>query len=89
MANLSILIIPLALIFAVIHDRWHKIAAFLTALLMLFVFLIPWALSLIPTRIAQECAFLFLPLFTMIGLYWIRWWALHPPRIWTDLAPRP
>ena len=89
MANLSVLVIPLALIFAVVHDRWKKINDFLTILLMLFVFLIPWALSLIPTRSAQEIAFLFLPVFTIIGLYWIRWWALHPPRIWSDLAPHP
>jgi hypothetical protein len=87
MENLSVLVIPLALIFAIIHDRWHKISGFLTVLLMLFVFLIPWALSLIPTHMAQEITFLFLPLFTIVGLYWIRWWALRPPRIWTDLAP--
>jgi hypothetical protein len=33
--------------------------------------------------------FLFLPLFTLLGLYWIRWWAIRPPRIFTDLARRP
>ncbi len=88
MENLAVLIIPLALIFAIVHDRWKKIADFLTLLLMLFVFLIPWALSLLPFKIAQDMIFLFMPLFTVVGLYWIRWWAIRPPRIWTDLAPR-
>ncbi len=88
MANLSVLIIPLALIFAVIHDRWKNINNFLTLLFMFFVFLIPWALSLIALQISREITFLFLPFFTIIGLYWIRWWALRPPRVWADLAPR-
>jgi hypothetical protein len=89
MEHLSVLAIPLALVFAVVHDRWNRIANFLTALLMSFVFIIPWSLSLIPYPLAQEVTFLFLPLFTVVGLYWIRWWAIRPPRIWTDLAPRP
>jgi hypothetical protein len=87
-ANLSVLVIPLALIFAVVHDRWKKIRHFLTLLLMLFVFLVPWALSIFPYKFAGEFIFLFLPVMTVIGLYWIRWWALRPPRIWTDLAPK-
>jgi hypothetical protein len=89
MEHLAVLAIPLALIFAVVHDRWKRIANFLTVLLMLFVFIVPWSLSLIPDQIAQSIIFLFLPLFTVIGLYWIRWWAIRPPRIWTDLVPRP
>jgi len=84
MGRLAVLAIPLALIFAVAHDRWHKIANFLVLLLMLFMFLVPWALALIPFQIAREAAFLFLPLFTIVGLYWIRWWAIRPPRIWSD-----
>jgi len=88
MENLSILVIPLALIFAVVYDRWKKIGNFLVFLLMLFVLLIPWALSLFPSKFANEAIFLFLPVFTIVGLYWIRWWALRPPRIWADLAPR-
>jgi hypothetical protein len=37
---------------------------------------------------AQEIIFLFLPLSTLIGLYWIRWWAIRPPRILSDLVNR-
>ncbi|MBI5964482.1 MAG: hypothetical protein HY863_13475, partial [Chloroflexi bacterium] len=55
-------------------------------------FLVPWAIfSFALNRfgvVAQEITFLFLPLFTILGLYWIRWWAIRPPRIWTDLVPR-
>jgi hypothetical protein len=85
---LAVLVVPLALIFAIVHDRWRSINNFLTLLLMAFVWLIPWALSLLPLSFKGELVFLFLPLFTVIGLYWIRWWALRPPRIWSDLVPR-
>ena len=92
MENLAVLIIPLALIFAIVHDRWQKFGNLLTILLMLLVLTLPWALYLIAVprfgAIAQEMLYLFLPLFTFIGLYWIRWWAIRPPRILSDLARR-
>jgi hypothetical protein len=93
MEHLSVLIIPLALIFAVVHDRWHRFGDGLTILLILIIFALPWILYLFAVNrfgsIAEEIIFLFLPLFTLIGLYWIRWWALHPPRVISDLANRP
>jgi len=90
MEHLVVLIIPLALIFAIVHDRWHKFGDGLTALLMLVIFILPWILYLFAvTRfgtIVRELIFLFLPLSTLIGLYWIRWWAIRPPRIFSDFA---
>jgi len=92
MEHLSVLVIPFALIFAVVHDRWSRIGNWLTPLLLLIVFFIPWALFFFALslfgEITQEITFLFLPLLTVVGLYWIRWWAIRPPRIWSDLAPR-
>lgn len=88
MGNLVVLIVPLALIFSVAYDRWRNINRFLVPLLMALVFLVPWALALLPFPAARQAAFLFLPLFTVVGLYWIRWWALRPPKIWADLIPR-
>ncbi|HCK65638.1 MAG TPA: hypothetical protein DHW49_05185 [Anaerolineae bacterium] len=85
--HLSILIIPLALIFSIIYDRW-KIGTFLTILVLLILFILPWALYLFSplTNLTGDILYLFLPLFTVIGLYWIRWWALRPPRVWADLT---
>jgi len=28
--------------------------------------------------------FLPLPVLVLIGLYWVRWWIIHPPRTWLD-----
>ncbi len=92
MEHLVVLIIPLALVFAVVHDRWRRIGNGLTFLLMLFIFAIPWLLYFLSFgssyKFASELTFLFLPLSTLIGLYWIRWWAIRPPRILSDLATR-
>jgi hypothetical protein len=90
MEHLSVLVIPLALIFSIVHNRWYKVRNILTTLLLLSVFAVPWAVHLFALprfgKIANDLVFLFLPLFTVIGLYWIRWWALRPPRTWKDLA---
>jgi hypothetical protein len=93
MEHLVVLIIPLALVFAIIHDRWQRFKDSLTLLLMFVIFIFPWLLYILslvrPETAARELIFLFLPVSTLIGLYWIRWWAIRPPRIHSDLAKRP
>lgn len=92
MENLAVLVIPLALIFAILHDRWKRTGTVLIVLFLLLVMGLPWGLYFyaLPflSPLAGEITFLFLPLFTIVGLYWIRWWALRPPRVWADLAVR-
>ncbi|MBN8579515.1 MAG: DUF2029 domain-containing protein [Anaerolineae bacterium] len=89
--NLAVLIIPLALIFAIIHDRWRA-GNLLIVLFLLIWLLVPWVLVLygIPAygEIVNQLIFLLPPLFTVVGLYWIRWWAIRPPRIWADAVVR-
>jgi hypothetical protein len=85
--HLVVLIIPLALVFAIVYDRWHRMGDGLTLFLLLLVFGVPWfMLYLGPSRVDQDMLFLFLPVFTLAGLYWIRWWMLSPPRTWIDMA---
>ena len=87
-ANLVVLILPLALVFSVLRERWSA-GYWLASLVLLLVFLVPWGLFFGPVltcQIRADVIFLFLPLFTTIGLYWIRWWALRPPRTWLERA---
>ncbi|MBE3040695.1 MAG: hypothetical protein IMZ62_18010, partial [Chloroflexi bacterium] len=30
---------------------------------------------------------LVLPVLLVLGLYWMRWWAVRPPRTWSDSLP--
>lgn len=85
MGYLAVLVIPLALVCAVAYDRWRRIGAGLVLLLLLLLFALPWASAFYPF-LSQEVIFLFLPLFTVIALYWLRWWVLRPPKLWADLA---
>lgn len=90
--NLAVLVIPLAFFFAVAYDRWSRIGTVLIMLLLLILLLVPWALYLFAppflSAVSQEVIFLFLPVFTTLGLYWIRWWAIRPPRVWADSLTR-
>lgn len=92
LSNLSVLVIPLALIFSVIYDRWNRIGAVLTFFFLLLIFFVPWGAYLfLPPQYnetVRQLQFIFLPLFTVLGLYWVRWWALRPPRVWADSVTR-
>jgi len=61
------------------------------------VFVVPWFLAgrglLVHDRAAHDYLFLFYPVFSIVGLYWTRWWFLRPNRTWLDevhaLAAKP
>jgi hypothetical protein len=88
--HLAVLVIPLVFLFSILRDRWHRVGNALVFFFLMLLFLFPWAAYLFRFGgdSSQEIVFLFLPLFTVIGLYWMRWWALRPPRTWVDLANR-
>jgi hypothetical protein len=90
MSNLIVMFPGLALVFAAITDRWRY---WLTTFLWLIVLGVPWGLFvraiLFREQVSQDLLFLFFPLFLIIGLYWTRWWFLHPPRTWLDRVTQP
>ncbi|MBL8078690.1 MAG: hypothetical protein JNM55_12055 [Anaerolineales bacterium] len=92
MEHLSVLVIPLALVFAIVHERWKVYGSWLAVLLLGLVYALPWVIRFFATehflKISNEIVFLFPPIFTIAGLYWIRWWAIRPPRVWSDLTNR-
>jgi hypothetical protein len=93
MENLSVLLLPLAFVFAVAYQRWHRIGHGLVVLLSFLVVGIPWVLDTLGRErfgsFARDLVFIFLPVSTILGLYWIRWWAILKPHTWLDRARRP
>ncbi len=89
MDQLLLLLLPVMLILVVSRERWGRLGNGVAVLLLLFFIGAPW---MIFTRGApqgiglpdDEVLFLFWPLFTFIGLYWVRWWTIRPPRTWLD-----
>ncbi len=92
MEHLAVLVIPLALILAIVHDRWSKLGNGLVILLLLLFLFLPWSIYFFAVgssaTLAREIIFLFYPISIFIGVYWIRWWAIRPPRTLFDLANR-
>ena len=87
LGNLTVLFPCLGLIFAGVVNRWRA-GYWLATLLLLIAFLVPWAwfsrwLTSRDQR-WQDYLLLFLPAFSVIGLYWTRWWFVRPPRTWYD-----
>jgi hypothetical protein len=86
--DLVILLIPLIFVFAVVRERW-KAGYWLSGLLLSLVFIVPWAMLVggsVPPALQQGFIYLFLPLFTVVGMYWTRWWSLRPARTWMERA---
>ena len=89
LSNLVVLFPALALIFATVVARWHH-GYWLDSLLYLIVLLLPWGFFIrsiiFQSQFYQDLLSLFFPVFIIAGLYWTRWWFIHPPRTWLDLV---
>lgn len=93
MENLMVLVIPLTLVFSIIYERWSRFGHSLFFFLLALLFSLPWVLVAFYQQrlgaVVLDWVFLLLPVFTIAGLYWVRWWALRPPRVFSDYAHRP
>ena len=91
MEQLLPLTLPIMLVIVVSRERWQKLGNGIATLLILFYFGLPWLLFAqgVPQGIGlrtEEILFLFWPVSVVVGLYWIRWWMVRPPRTWMDRA---
>lgn len=80
--NTFLLLIPAVLVFATLIERWKTYGLIAAAVFFLLLFGLPWLLFWL---LGLEQAFyawvwLLLPLFTALGLYWVRWWVVKPAR---------
>jgi len=94
MDQLVPLTFPVILIVLISRERWRKFGIGIAIMLLILYFGVPWLLFTqgAPQEIGlddQELLFLFWPLFALLGLYWIRWWMIRPPRTWLDRATEP
>jgi len=83
------LTLPVMLVAIVSRERWKKLGDVISFLLLWFFFGVPWLIYLqdVPQGIGlskDQILFLFWPVFTVLGLYWVRWWMVRPPRTWLD-----
>ncbi len=83
--NFIELIIPLILIAAMLSERWRHGGPWSSILIVAVLFVWQWALyylDLMGSQPAVQLNLIFpLPLILLIGLYWVRWWAIKPRRL--------
>jgi hypothetical protein len=79
-----LLLLPLLLLLAVVPERWSGTrAVFVSGGILAGVFSLLWLMSG-----SIHGLFFILPFILLVSLYWVRWWAVHPPRTWVDTLPK-
>jgi len=91
LANLAPLVFSFAVILPFAWERWEKhpyiILSLLTVLFFAFPFVLRWpSVAANPSSIGL--AFLLPSIIIILGLYWIRWYVVRPPRTWLDAVKR-
>ena len=84
--NYILLLLPLILVLTTLDCRWRKIGRIWVVIMLLTVFFGLWILFLntleYRTQPIQHPILYFpVPLLLIIGLYWIRWYAIKPIRL--------
>lgn len=85
--NTVILLPALVLILTIWDQRWGRLGKGMIALLLLLFTLGVWVLALRSLRSEvtldmQPLFYFFTPLLTLVGLTWVRWWAIRPSRLY-------
>ncbi len=91
--NYLVLLIPLTLVFSVWDERWRRghLARTIIATVasMAILELVLWAIFLNGAKQGLDFhsmpVLLFpLPFFLIVTMYWVRWWAIRPPRLYVE-----
>jgi hypothetical protein len=86
--NHIVLLPAVVLIAVLVWERWGGLRAILSTLFLIVALLFSHSLYYQLTSTSERIYFDLLkilpPVLAILGLYWMRWWAIRPPRIWAD-----
>jgi hypothetical protein len=70
-------------VFAIWEQRWKIVGQFFMWLSLAVLGIGLWVLFLLTVQgnVEQPIMYLPLPFISLIGLWWVRWWAIRPPRL--------
>jgi len=79
----------LVLVLAVWDERWRRLGQWMGFILILVLLVGLWVLFISTIQfggqpIQHPVMFFPLPVLLVGGLYWVRWWAIHPPRLFLE-----
>jgi hypothetical protein len=91
--NFIILLPVLALLFALIDERYRQMGKYFIGFLMLVLMVGLWWLfvgTLSYDYQPIQSSVMFFPLvgLCLLMLFWVRWWAIHPTELWFDQISR-
>jgi hypothetical protein len=74
-----------------IEDRWQKVGSIGVWFLVLILGAGGWWMFIATLKGNQESPLMYIPLpiIYLVGLLWVRWWYLNPPRVMSDEVTRP
>lgn len=87
-SNHVVLLPSFILIVMLVWERWRRRRALYVLLVALVSFLVPfWLYSRLMAgypKLSLELLMVLPPVAGIVGLYWMRWWAVRSPRTWFD-----
>ena len=87
-SNHVVLILPLVLILTLVWERWTRSRVLMSVLILSLALLVPFGMYIqsvyVYSPLYLDSLSILPPIATVIGLYWMRWWAIHSPRTWFD-----
>ncbi len=75
------LIPPLFLISKIVIERWGLMGRWFIGFLIFVLFVGLWTIFIVTLKGNDEQAVMYIPIpvITLLGLWWVRWWAIKPP----------
>jgi hypothetical protein len=81
--NYAALILPVGLVVLLCGERWGRVGLWIVLGFLLSLFLLLWAIYATANNPALALFFP-APVILAFALYWVRWWAIQPPRTWVQ-----
>ena len=86
--NYIFLILPLILVSAMLSERWPRGGQWIAIMITAVVFVWEWLIfvrSFYNSQPAMQLNLIVpLPIILFFGLYWVRWWAIKPDRLFME-----
>ncbi len=81
--NFLIMFPAIIVIFKIIEDRWKNSGQWIMLIYLAILFFIPWIIFIRTINFGYQplqnpIMFFPVPLFLIVGLYWVRWWVKNP-----------
>lgn len=88
--NYVVLLPAIPVLFRAWEERWRRVGRLVTILTMILIFIGIWwvfvgTIEFTYQPVQSPVMIFILPGILIILLFWVRWWAVHPQKVWADI----